>query len=282
MIKLLLALLVLCAGIAAAFVDPKNKRGKKIILTILFGLFIATLVDNHQTQSDVEARQKQIDGLTTTNAVLTKGSAELEARAADLKQLIINLQTDLTKKLSDLSDQLTLLTSRGFSTAEAKSATVDDAIASNTADAAYNRARAAWISDGEKPSPTSLKYYFKGIDPTNLNIILKALRDVGFNAVPGTSLLPKNETNTIYAGELVKVEDVKRVAFTLMRAGFKIRQICQFNPNGNHPEYRTRNLIHVGADTSVTEKDPVLTVRYVEGLKEIGEKLHPQPAKPSK
>jgi len=101
----------------------------------------------------------------------------------------------------------------------------------------------------------TVQYFAKEVDQQIVDSVLKALK---FNVKVGAAPLPGLATNAIWFGEQVQPAQVKLVAYTLIRAGVRIRVIRPFrDPKGG----RAR-LIQVGSDAAYAAAPP-FTVQQI-------------------
>lgn len=103
-------------------------------------------------------------------------------------------------------------------------------------------------------------YYNKTIDEKKIVVGLEAL-GYQFRTAPPTRYMAKKQTNAIWFGSDVPLEDVKVVALALMRAGIQIKAIRPYRSSDTNPTYKS-NRIEIGASVDV-ENRPPLTVDEV-------------------
>jgi hypothetical protein len=113
-----------------------------------------------------------------------------------------------------------------------------------------------------EPSPPSREqvlYFAKDtiVDP-HQRVFIAALRGLGFPVSVAKPRRPDLPTNIVWFGSAVKIDDVKLVAYSLIRAGYRVQQIAEFrNPGGAHID-----RISIGANWHV-RCDPPLTVAQI-------------------
>ncbi len=123
------------------------------------------------------------------------------------------------------------------------------------------RKQLALKTSNQQRSEITIQYFPKDVDR---DIVEAALRELGFRLFVGVTQVENVPTNAIWFGANVKIDDVKLVAYTLIRAGVEIKIIRLFrNPMGNRA-----HLIQVGADTAYKDK-PALTVADIKNEQEF-------------
>lgn len=75
------------------------------------------------------------------------------------------------------------------------------------------------------------------------------------------------QTNAIWFGANVPIEDIKIVALSLLRAGIPIKGIRPFRTSASNPGFKM-NIIEVGASVDLENKD-LLTVDQVKNATEF-------------
>ena len=97
----------------------------------------------------------------------------------------------------------------------------------------------------------TVQYFPKDVDGKKVEA---ALLELGFSIDKRQASISNIPTNAIWYGEPVKIEEVKLVAFTLIRAGVQIKAIRPFADNSPR---RNAALIQVGADKDVVTNAPL-------------------------
>jgi hypothetical protein len=95
----------------------------------------------------------------------------------------------------------------------------------------------------------TVQYFPKDVD---VAIVKQALRELGFMLKTGSTQFPKIPTNAIFFGDGVNLDDVKLVAYTLIRAGVEIKVIQPF-----HNSRGRSNLIQVGSLRDAVDERPL-------------------------
>ena len=112
-----------------------------------------------------------------------------------------------------------------------------------------------------KREPITIEYLPKDVDR---EIVEGALKELGFRLTTGVTQILHVPTNAIWFGASVPIEDVKLVAYTLIRAGVKIKVIRPFrNPRGARA-----SIVQVGADELYVDA-PALTVEEIRSATEF-------------
>ena len=87
------------------------------------------------------------------------------------------------------------------------------------------------------------------------------MQNLGFDLEPKKPKVLDIPTNSIWFGEKVNIDDIKVVAYTLIRAGIQIQAIEYFK----QPSGSKASLIQVGASRFVVN-DPIFTVEMIRAL----------------
>ncbi|MBC6481788.1 MAG: hypothetical protein GDA56_32530 [Hormoscilla sp. GM7CHS1pb] len=105
-------------------------------------------------------------------------------------------------------------------------------------------------TDNSSRENITVQYFPKNVDR---RIVEDALRELNFNYITGESELSIS-TNAIWFGNDVPIEDVKLVAYTLIRAGVEIKAIRPFPSTSSN---RDRLIIQVGSDAEYQSREPL-------------------------
>jgi hypothetical protein len=226
--------LQLLSGLVGIFIDPANKKWRWIFITLLLLIFGATMVSDVR---DAALQQQEND------------KQEQEKKRTD-------------RKLDSLLEQNSHLTAMiaqaiGYYGTTKSTVTVSEIQRSVDADV---RLRTLQRSAVPVRSAIRVEYFIKDVDR---DIISSVLRKLGFQV---QIMPPVNEypTNHIWVGNNVTLQETKRLAFTLIRAGVELRAIGRFHDGGG----ARANLIQVGADPAIRTQ-PVLTVAQIEALQHL-------------
>ena len=107
---------------------------------------------------------------------------------------------------------------------------------------------------------TKIKYYVKEIDN---HTVLNALTEKGLSVTKGKANLDQDQTNAIWFGEQVSIQEVKFVAMALIRAGIAIRTIKPYSGQN-----RKIHTIEIGSDRSFNNS-PSISVAEVNSAQEF-------------
>ena len=171
--------------------------------------------------------------------------AELEKQKAQLAKEKAIAETDLVKAMGYSAE---------FSEKELNEAAKATAIAANSAIKKITKNN--W--DNEKN--IEVYYYNKTIDEKKIVVGLEAL-GYQFRTASPNRYMAKKQTNALWFGSDVPLEDVKVVALALMRAGIQLKAIRPYRSSDSNPTYKS-NRIEIGASVDV-ENRPALTVNDV-------------------
>ncbi|WP_404786021.1 toll/interleukin-1 receptor domain-containing protein [Altericista sp. CCNU0014] len=101
-----------------------------------------------------------------------------------------------------------------------------------------------------RPSPVTIEYYPKDIDPQSIQ---QALTKLGFNLKLQTPTVTDVPINIIYYGKNVREADVKLVAYVLQRAGVQLKAIQPFRALAESKAW----VIQVGALSQLKDRRPI-------------------------
>ncbi|NJK53397.1 MAG: hypothetical protein HC936_12360 [Leptolyngbyaceae cyanobacterium SU_3_3] len=107
----------------------------------------------------------------------------------------------------------------------------------------------------QRSSPVTIEYYPKDIDP---EAVQKTLTKLGFNLNIKQASVTDAPLNILFYGRNVSEDDVKLVAYTLIRAGVQIKYIQPFTKLADEKA----SVIQVGALRELAEK-PALDVEEI-------------------
>lgn len=221
--------------------------------------FIMSIVSIYADSKD--SRQKWLKHIIISGLVLTCGfsiyfgvqkNTENQLEKDKLSEKIKQLENNTTQISNNTNDIKKILTERGFTINKAQSATLDTVQQSNQAndelipELQQNRGNKELIT---------VQYFPKDVDP---DIIRETLQKLGFKLEIGNPKITEVSTNSIWFGEKVKVEDVRLIAYTMIRAGVQIKAIRPFR---NLSE-KNSLLIQIGSDAQIQDIQP-LTVEKI-------------------
>lgn len=171
------------------------------------------------------------------------------SKSQQIQQDIIELQKQKTIAEADLIRAL------GYSPAFKEKALNEEA--KSTAIAANTAIKTITKSNWNNKKDIEVYYYNKTIDEKKIVVGLEAL-GYRFKTAPASRYMDKKQTNAIWFGSDVPLNDVKVVALALMRAGIQIKAIRPYKKSIADPEYKSIR-IEVGASIDI-ESQPTLTV----------------------
>lgn len=119
-------------------------------------------------------------------------------------------------------------------------------------------------SSSTRRSAVTIVVYTKNLEKeVNTNVVLPSLRELGFRIDTRTSGLQTVETNAIWFGSNVSIDDVKLVVYQLIGAGLPIKAIRPFR----NPQAKA-NRIEIGGDAGIVNQ-PELTVEQIRNTTEF-------------
>jgi len=196
-----------------------SQRVGIITLSVLFILFAAGTIQ-------LASMHKEVKLLGERKAALTTEIASLEKKNLQLKSDLVpyfGLATDSIKNI-------------------AGSKVFEKSLSAN----------AALKTLAKQSNPTKntvVNYYTKTIDEQR---VVQELKNLGFKyqELPASRRMEKRETNAIWFGSNVPIEDTKIVALTLLRAGVHIKAIRPFKSSILNPSFK-KNVIEIGASSDL-------------------------------
>lgn len=234
MTNFILPLLALVAGLASLFHDPKERSRQWLkhclisALALSCGFQVYVSSANEKKSKEVIAwNREHIDSLTR---VLTSFRSETNDQLENLKGIL-----------------------GGFGWSGQR---VDRIRASISADA--ERTALASATPVESRRVVTVEYFPKDVDG---EIVRQAIEELGFRMIESQPVVTEVETNAIWFGSEVRLEDIKLLAFTLIRAGVQIKVIRPYRQD------RWRSKIQVGTDASYATWSPL----SVETIREADE-----------
>lgn len=221
-----------------------------LIIPVLFILFTYGAIRLNNLYKELnsleilkQAEQLKIEALKFENSTLEKKKSELEKKK-------VQLESELMSTYGLSIDSLTSLSS---------SQILDKSISSNDA-----------IKDLIKTHTpnhdVTIRYYKKTIDEKRIVLELEAL-GYEFQEKSPSGYMSKRETNAIWFGANVSLNDVKIVALALLRAGIPLKGIRPFRSSVSNPDYK-KNIVEVGASADLDIKG-VLSVESIKDAKEF-------------
>lgn len=165
---------------------------------------------------------------------------ELQTEADSLKQQIQQENEELLRVKKELEDAKILRDNLPTNLVN-QSLEANEEIQSTSPDGNKNR--------GE----FTILYYVKNADTGKVET---ALRKFGFNIKITNPIRPDLPSNLIAFGEKVSIEDAKLIAYTLMRAGIEIKELCRASGSS-----KSLVIQVLGAESLLD--DPALTVAKI-------------------
>jgi predicted Holliday junction resolvase-like endonuclease len=183
------------------------------VIPVVIALIALFITINQIKQARTELAQAQTELLTTKEQVegtkqeLAQKTKEVNAIAAILK-------------LSP--DELLQLYTYGWQNQKIRTANENPALVEQSLKANEELKRLVNPADNERRKAITVAYFPKDVDAGKVDA---ALVGFGFKLVKFTPLLKDVPTNAIYYGNKVSLDDVKVIAYTLMRAGVQLKGI---------------------------------------------------------
>ena len=217
----IMPILAFIMGVVSMYADSKDSKQKWLKYSLISGLVLTCGFSIYfGVQKDIENQQDK----------------------ARLSKKIDQLENNTTK----INNGLETLINRGFTSSKAKSVTPK--IREQSDQANKELIPELKQNSGNKELIT-VQYFPKDVDP---DIIQETLQKLGFKLETGKPKITEVSTNSIWFGEKVKIEDVKLVAYTLIRAGVQIKAIRPFrNLSEKNPL-----LIQIGSDADIQDIQP--------------------------
>jgi hypothetical protein len=214
-----------------------------IILVILFSLFVYGSIKFNNLTKDINSLEK------------IKQVETIKLQSLKFEN------TSLENKKRQLEEEL--MTRYGLSIDSIMSLSTNEVLEKSLS---ANAAIKLIISNYNPNGNVIVSYYDRTIDEKRVALELQAL---GYQFVKKSSsdYMKKNATNSIWFGSMVPIQDVKIVAFALIRAGVPLKGIRPYPSSKENPGYK-RNIIEVGASIDLKDK-PLLSVDYIKNAKDF-------------
>lgn len=183
-----------------------------------------------------------------------------------LKVEIIEKKTDLDEAIRILgiaSKDVTLLKNFGFLSDSVRATDLKNLLQqSRLANEELQKIKSITLQN-ERRAGITIRYYRKGIDHARVEKVLNDLKEKrGFNIEVGQAREPDTPTNSIWiVSESVYLEDIKLVAYNLIRFGIHIKYIGLY-PKPQHLAGIKGTQIWVGGDYEVVN-NPIWTVEKI-------------------
>jgi len=176
---------------------------------------------------------------------LRKEKADLDTGITSGKETIARQKTEISK-LEDL--RYTRLREWGWT--DETIAKVEQSVEANNE---RQQIASTTPADLERRKHITIEYFLKNVDKDK---VLAALGGLGFTFQPSRAI-GTTPTNAIWFGRSVQIDDVKLVAYTLIRAGIQIRDIRHYMVSEGRD-----SVIQVGGRPRAVDK-PVWTVERI-------------------
>jgi vacuolar-type H+-ATPase subunit I/STV1 len=125
-------------------------------------------------------------------------------------------------------------------------------------------------SESDRRKSITVAYFPKNVDAGKVDA---ALKDFGFNLIRLNPRIKDTPTNAIYFGNKVNLDDVKIIAYTLIRAGVEIKGIFRIDKDTDlpwPPGVAKDSLIEVVANAnSDFLKRPPMTIEQIRSAKDF-------------
>jgi hypothetical protein len=230
------------------------------VLIALIALFI-TIYQIKRARNELNQVQTE---LNETRAQHENLSQELIKKREDVKNIaaILNLSPD----------ELIQLYNYGWKGEKIKTADVNPALVKESFKAQEELNRLVQTTDSGRRKEITIAYFPKTID-VDAAKFEDALKGFGFNLVRSPSRVKDAPTNVVFFGDKVNPDDVKIVAYTLMRAGVQLKGIFRFKKDTTIPlpEGTTRDSLIAVAANNVPGflNRPPLTIESIRDTKEF-------------
>jgi hypothetical protein len=225
----IMPLLALLAGVASLFLDPRDPQKKRLIYLLLPVML-----------------------LTCTLQIYFGYVDETKARIA--RQQITNRLNEITVSLTELlitfgwsAQGIADLTSQ----TSADKPGIDKLAMAQQSLNAEDELRKTVLPKSDRQGAVTIEYFPKDVDREKVET---ALKDLGFRLATGTPQFTKVPTNSLWFGSQVPPDDVKRVAYVLIRAGVQLKAIRRFRASVPREDAL---LIQVGGDPQVVDSPPI-------------------------
>lgn len=217
----LIPIIALIVSVVSLFTDINNPKGRKaagFLILLLLGACGLQIMNNFEKQEESKWQKTQI---TNLSKALSRFEINTGSSFEEIKSIL--------QSFGSTNDNPTI----NFVKESLKADRLREQLIEST--------------DNSSRKKITVQYFPKNVDR---QIVEGALRELNFNYITGESAL-SIPTNAIWFGNDVPIEDVKLVAYTLIRAGVEIRAIRPFY-TGNR-----NRLIQVGSGTAYQSRDPL-------------------------
>lgn len=172
----------------------------------------------------------------------------------------------LSEEINELKKiQGDLLNDLGWNKEQIETSKIETKDIQDSLQASSARREAAAQSTPQLRKNITIQVFSRDIDR---NIVASSLRELGFRVEiepPNPEIRKKKETNAIWFGPLVQIDQVKLVAYTLIRAGVKLQVIEPFQ----QPRGRNR-VIQVGSQVGGIMRSMPFSVNEIKKADSFG------------
>ncbi len=239
-------ILAFLVGLISLFVDPKDPKKRKLIYALWPTLALTCVLQIYFSNDEQKkAGEKEKQAL--------EAQKRAEANLEDIKLTIHSIQEVLVFQAPQRVANI-LETSKGRPQEILK-------LTRQSSEAHAELTKIISLPASQRQGVVTVQYFPKDIDRDKVEA---ALTELGFRLEPGTTQVPDVPTNSIWFGPQVNIDDVKQVAYVLIRAGVQIKAIRSFR----NPSRQKASLIQVGADRTVGHRPP-LTVDEIRNARDF-------------
>jgi hypothetical protein len=229
-----LPFITMIVGIVSIFVNPKQKNRRWLVITLVVSFLLgcgAEIYFNYE--KDRSAKQNTEWNRSHINS---------------LTDVILSFRKETSNQFKNLK-----LLLKDFGWSDRYVGRIEESITAN-----IERSELSKRSSIEPRRRITIEYFPKDVDGRTVR---KAIEELGFRLKEKRPVIGYIPTNAIWYGSEVRIEDLKLLAFTLIRAGVEIRAIRSYQVEKNRSQ-----VIQVGADVSIKNK-PVLSVNEIRDTK---------------
>lgn len=225
----LMPVLALLAGAISLFVDPRDPQKKKLIYALLLLMLLTCAFQIYFGYVDQQQVQKErLNIEESTNILVT-----LAGYGYSSDQLVTVLQQ-----------------------ASAHNPDINALPKVQQSSKAAEELKMLGSPQPERQGHVTIEYFPRDVDAEKVR---GALENLGFIVKPGNTQYPEVPTNAVWFGNQVTANEVKRVAYVLIRAGVQIKAIRRFEASAPSQDAL---LIQVGGDPQLVSK-PTMTVEQI-------------------
>ncbi|MFX0198566.1 MAG: hypothetical protein ACFFCW_20795 [Candidatus Hodarchaeota archaeon] len=172
----------------------------------------------------------------------------------------------LSEEINELKKiQVDLLNDLGWNKEQIKTSKIETRDIQASLQASSARREAAVQSKPQLRENITIQVFSRDIDR---NIVASSLRELGFRVEikpPNPEIKRKTKTNAIWFGPFVQIDQVKLVAYTLIRAGVKLQVIEPFQ----QPRGRNR-VIQIGSQVGGIMRSTPFSVNEIQTADSFG------------